>query len=263
MDIATIIGFVLAFIAIIGSIALTGLAPMFIDIKSVLVVILGSIAAVCISFPLPNLMKLPSICKNALFAKTVDIDSLIAQLVGFAEIARRDGILSLENHMQDCEDDFIKRGIQMAVDGTDPELIEAVLETDLDNIDGRHETNKKILDGMGKYAPAFGMIGTLIGLVAMLGDMSDPSGIGAGMAVALLTTMYGAIMANAVFLPMADKLQIRHDEEMLIKTIIVKGVMSIQAGDNPRVVAQKLQTFIPASKRASEDDDQGGLKKAA
>lgn len=263
MDIATIIGFVLAFIAIIGSIALTGLTPMFIEIKSFMIVVFGSIAAVFISFPLANLLKLPSICKHTIFTKPVDIEELIAQLVGFAEIARRDGILSLENHMADVNDDFITRGIQMAVDGTDPELIEAVLETDLENIDQRHEQNKKILDGIGRYAPAFGMIGTLIGLIAMLGDMTDPAGIGAGMAVALLTTLYGAIIANAVALPMADKLQLRHDEEMVVKMIIVKGVMSIQAGDNPRVVAQKLQTFIPASKRASKDEGDEGMKKAA
>jgi chemotaxis protein MotA len=263
VDIATIIGFVLAFLAIVGSIALTGLAPMYIDIKSIMVVVFGSIAVVFISFPLGNLLKLPNICKHTIFTKPVNVEELITQLVGFAEIARRDGILSLENHMQDVQDDFIIRGIQMAVDGTDPELIEAVLETDLENIDARHDTNKKILDAVGRYAPAFGMIGTLIGLVAMLGDMSDPSGIGAGMAVALLTTLYGAIIANAIFLPMADKLQLRHDEEMVVKTIIVKGVMSIQAGDNPRVVAQKLQTFIPASQRASEDDAEDGMKKAA
>lgn len=263
MDIATIIGFVLAFVAIVGSIFLTGLAPMYIDIKSIMVVVFGSIAVVFISFPLGNLLKLPKICKHTIFTKPVNVEELITQLVGFAEIARRDGILSLENHMQDVQDDFIIRGIQMAVDGTDPELIEAVLETDLENIDARHGTNKQILDAVGRYAPAFGMIGTLIGLVAMLGDMSDPSGIGAGMAVALLTTLYGAIIANAIFLPMADKLQLRHDEEMVVKTIIVKGVMSIQAGDNPRVVAQKLQTFIPASQRASEDDAEDGMKKAA
>jgi len=263
VDIATIIGFVLAFIAIIGSIALTGLAPMFIEIKSVMIVVFGSIAAVFISFPLANLLKLPSICKHTLFTKPVNVEELIAQLVGFAEIARRDGILSLENHLHDVTDDFIIRGVQMAVDGTDPELIESVLETDLNNIDARHEENRKVLEAIGRYAPAFGMIGTLIGLIAMLGDMSDPSGIGAGMAIALLTTLYGAIIANAVALPMADKLQLRHDEEMVVKTIIVKGVMSIQAGDNPRVVAQKLQTFIPASKRASEDDDKADMKKAA
>jgi chemotaxis protein MotA len=255
---------VLGFIAIVGSIALTGMAGMFIDIKSVLVVILGTIAAIMLSFPIGRIVGLPKILMKTLFFKSADIETLIAQLVSFAEIARRDGILSLENHLEDVEDDFIIRGVQMAVDGTDPELIEAVMETDLENIMTRHAEGKKILDGAGKYAPAFGMVGTLIGLVAMLGNMSDPSGIGAGMAVALLTTLYGAVLANAFFLPLADKLQLRSDEEALVKSIVIKGVMSIQAGDNPRIVAQKLNTFLAASKRASEDDAEGEpLKKAA
>lgn len=264
MDIATVVGVVLGFIAVVGSIVLTGLAGMFLDIKSAVVVVVGTIAAVLISFPLSRVVGLPKIMLKTVFFKSADIETLIAQLVSFAEIARRDGILSLENHLQDVEDDFIIRGVQMAVDGTDPELIEAVMETDLENIVQRHSEGKKILDGAGRYAPAFGMIGTLIGLVAMLGNMSDPSGIGAGMAVALLTTLYGAVMANVIFLPLADKLQLRSNEEALVKTIVIQGVMSIQAGDNPRIVSQKLNTFIAASKRASDDDEaQEPLKKAA
>jgi len=263
VDIATVIGLILAFVAIVGSIVFTGMMGMFVDAASATVVVMGTIATTLISFPLVRLAGLPKVVMKALFAKSTDIDALIAQLVGFAEVARRDGILSLENHMHDVEDEFIVRGVQMAVDGTDPELIEAIMETDLENMAQRHQEGKKILDTAGRYAPAFGMIGTLIGLVAMLGNMSDPSGIGAGMAVALLTTLYGAILANAVFLPLADKLAVRNEEEMLVKTIVLKGVMSIQAGDNPRVVAQKLKTFLPPSQRSEGDDDQPELKRAA
>ena len=206
MDIATIIGLILGAVVVVGSILLGGSVGMFINVPSILVVIVGSVAAVLIAFPFSSVLKMPGVMKNAFFAKPLDLMGLIEELVRYAEIARRDGILSLENHTEEMSDDFIVQGVRMAVDGTDPELIEQIMEIDLENLLERHGSGKATLDAMGRYAPAFGMIGTLIGLVAMLGNMEDPSGIGAGMAVALLTTLYGAIMANVVFLPLADKL---------------------------------------------------------
>ena len=262
MDIATVAGLILGAIVILGAALLGGTLAMFIDVVSVIVVIVGSIASVLIAFPLANILAMPKVMLNAVFAKKQDLPALIAELVRYAEIARRDGILSLENHTEEMTDDFIVQGIRMAVDGTDPELIEQILEIDIENLMDRHAQGKSTLDAMGRYAPAFGMIGTLIGLVAMLGNMSDPSGIGAGMAVALLTTLYGAIIANVVFLPLADKLGLRSTEEVLTKTIILKGVMSIQAGDNPRVVDSKLKTFLPPSQRLS-DEEKEELKAAA
>lgn len=261
MDIATIIGLILGVLVVIGSILLGGSVQMFVDPVSVIVVIIGSIAAVLIAFPLGQVLKMPGVIKNTILAKPPNMLALIEELVRYAEVARRDGILSLENHTEDMSDPFIVQGIRMAVDGTDPELIEQILDIDLENLMDRHARGKATLDAMGRYAPAFGMIGTLIGLVAMLGNMSDPSGIGAGMAVALLTTLYGAIMANVFFLPMADKLALRSAEEVLAKTIIIKGVMSIQAGDNPRVVDSKLRTFLPPRQRAVSED--AAMKKAA
>lgn len=262
MDIATVIGLVLGVIVIVGAVLLGGTVAMFVDIVSVLVVIVGSIAALLIAFPMGHVIKMPKVMMNAVFTKPQDLASLIKELVGYAEVARRDGILSLENHTEDMSDEFIVSGVRMAVDGTDPELIEQILEIDLENLEDRHAVGKSTLDAMGRYAPSFGMIGTLIGLVAMLGNMEDPSGIGAGMAVALLTTLYGAILANVIFIPIADKLALRSTEEVLAKTIIIKGVMSIQAGDNPRVVESKLKTFLPASQRNfGEDEDE--LKQAA
>jgi len=262
VDIATVAGLILGAIVILGAALLGGTLAMFIDVVSVIVVIVGSIASVLIAFPLANILAMPKVMLNAVFAKKQDLPALIAELVRYAEIARRDGILSLENHTEEMTDDFIVQGIRMAVDGTDPELIEQILEIDIENLMDRHAQGKSTLDAMGRYAPAFGMIGTLIGLVAMLGNMSDPSGIGAGMAVALLTTLYGAIIANVVFLPLADKLGLRSTEEVLTKTIILKGVMSIQAGDNPRVVDSKLKTFLPPSQRLS-DEEKEELKAAA
>jgi len=260
LDIATIIGLVLGVVVVAGAIVLGGAPQMFVDVPSVVVVIIGAIAATFTAFPLSNLLKLPKVLMKAVFSKPSSVDGILKQLVGFAEVARRDGILALENHVDEIEDPLLVQGIQMAVDGTDPELIEAIMEADLENMISRHELGKGVLDCLGKYAPAFGMIGTLIGLVTMLGDMSDPSGIGAGMAVALLTTLYGAIMANAIFLPLADKLALRSNEEILAKTIVIKGVISIQSGDNPRVVEQKLKTFLPPSARQPRDDE---LAKAA
>lgn len=265
MDIATLIGLILGALVVAGAILLGGSVAMFLDPTSFVVVIMGSIAAIFVAFPLKRIFTIPNVLKNSFFAKTVSHEELIRTMVKLAEIARRDGILSLENHTEEMDDQFIVQGIQMAVDGADPELIEQVMEQDLENQLTRHATGKSLFDSLGRYAPAFGMIGTLIGLVSMLANMEDPSSIGAGMAVALLTTLYGAILANVVFLPIADKLNTRSEEEAVVKEIIIKGVMSIQAGDNPRVVEQKLSTFLPASVRARGEGEEGdeAMKKAA
>jgi len=254
VDVATIIGLVLGVFVVLGAVLLGGSPAMFIDPVSIVVVGIGCIAAVFTAFPLKNILGLLPVLLKTFDDKFPNVNELIAQLVGFAEIARRDGILSLENHMEDVNDPFIVQGIQMAVDGTDPELIEQILEADLENLMERHTVSKKILDAAGRFAPAFGMIGTLIGLVAMLANMEDPSSIGAGMATALLTTLYGAIIANVFFLPLADKLALKSDQEVLVKSVVIRGVMSIQAGDNPRVVEQKLLTFLPPKLRVTAEE---------
>ncbi len=255
MDLPTLLGVFIAF-ALLGWAIVSGGSPeAFLDIPSVMIVIGGSFGAAMIAIPAGRLKAMGKVFGKAVKHKATSPQKLIEDLVSYAEVARRDGILSLESQCKDIEDPFIVRGIQMAVDGTDPELIEQIMSTELDNLVERHEAGRNIFATIGKYAPAFGMIGTLIGLVAMLANMDDPSSIGAGMAVALLTTMYGAILANVVFLPLADKLASRSAEEVLTKTIIIKGVMSIQSGDNPRIVEQKLTTFLPPSQR-KEDDDQ-------
>ena len=254
MDLATIMGVFMAFALIGWAIVAGGSPSAFVDVPSVLIVIGGSIAATMAAVPGAKLKKIVGVSMKALKHKAQSPEKLIADLVSYAEVARRDGILSLETMCKDIEAPFIVRGIQMAVDGTDPELIEQIMTTELDNLIERHEAGRSMLATIGKYAPAFGMIGTLIGLVAMLANMTDPSKIGGGMAVALLTTMYGAILANVVFLPLADKLGSRSSEEVLLKTIIIKGVMSIQSGDNPRIVEQKLKTFLPPSSQAEADE---------
>jgi chemotaxis protein MotA len=249
VDIATVVGVVLGLVLVILAIMTGGDIGAYVNAPAVLIVVGGSVAATMASQPLKGFLRIPKVVAKTLFNKTPEPSEVIRSLVDLAEVARRDGILALEGMIDEMKDEFIVRGVQMAVDGTDPEIIQGVMETELDNLLERHEMGKALLDAMGRYAPAFGMIGTLVGLVAMLSNMDDPSKIGAGMAAALLTTLYGALLANVVFLPLADKLALRSNEEALVKTIIIHGVMSIQSGDNPRTVESKLITFLPPAQR--------------
>ena len=256
MDLSSVIGFILAFGLIIGSM-LMGKAPMtaFIDIPSVLVVCGGAMAAALMSFPLKNILGVPMVLKKVFLNSPEDVTELIGQIVSLAETARRDGLLALEGRIEELDNDFIVLGIQMAVDGTRPEVIEEIMRTEIDAVATRHRDGKGVLDQMGRFAPAYGMIGTLMGLIMMLSDMSDAAGIGAGMAVALITTLYGAIMANAVFMPFAEKLGFVSKQEMLAKEIVVRGIMAIQSGENPRVIEQKLSTFLPPKARTADQQE--------
>ena len=266
MDIATIVGVILGLMLILAAVLLGGSIGAYIDVPSAVMVIGGGIAATVASFPLAHLLKFPKVFAQTLRTESTDPRSLIRDMVRFAEVARRDGILALESLTGEMSDPLMVTGVKMAIDGTDPDLIQQIMDQDLENTLARHASGKGLLDALGRYAPAFGMIGTLVGLVAMLANMEDPSTIGAGMAVALLTTLYGAIMANVFCLPLADKLAFKNEQEFLLKSIIIKGVMSIQAGDNPRVVEQKLKTFLPPALRESGEGDAGGgasMKRAA
>jgi len=244
MDIATIIGLVAGVSLLLWAIMGKSDLGTFMDSSSVAIVCGGAVSASLIGFPMRNILGIANVVKNCFFAKAQNANDLIADMVRYAEIARRDGILSLENITHEINDPFIVSGIQMAVDGTDPDLIETIMMNDLETIESRHNEGRALFENIGKYAPAFGMIGTLIGLVIMLKNMNDPATIGPAMAVALLTTLYGALIANLVALPMADKLGLRSREELLLKMIVIKGVMAIQSGDNPRIVEQKLKIFL-------------------
>lgn len=253
MDIATVLGFALACGAIVFSVvAGGGSAGAFIDYPSAACVFGGAVAAALMCFPLKNVLGMGGVMKNAVFNKPPNLVEIIETLVGLAETARRDGLLALESKVQDIKNPFIVVGLQMAVDGTRAEVIEEVMRTEMDCTAMRHSLGKSLLDMVGKYGPAFGMIGTLLGLVIMLGNMSDPNAIGPGMAVALLTTLYGAILANAVFGPFAEKLNYLNKQELLAMDIIVRGIMGIQSGDNPRVIQQKLLSFLPPKQRPKE-----------
>jgi len=254
MDIASVLGVIVAIGLIVSAILIGGGSfASFIDPASVMVVVGGAIAAAMISFPLKNFLGVFGVVMKVFFYKIESTEKLIEEIVSLAETARRDGLLALESRLDEIENSFVVLGIQMAVDGTRPEVIEDILRTELDAVATRHRDGKGLLDCMGRFAPAFGMIGTLMGLVIMLGDMSDPSKIGAGMAVALLTTLYGAIASNVVFLPFAEKLGFTNKQELLAMEIIIRGIMAIQSGENPRVIEQKLHTFLPPKLRAKNN----------
>ena len=249
VDIGTIVGIVIAVLAIVVGIIMGGNPMALIDPVSLVIVVLGTIGAVTICFPLAKMLKLHTVILKAVFSTPTDTVAIILDLVKYAELARREGILSLENMVDEMRDPFIVRGIKMAVDGTDPELIKEIMDTELEAMMDRHAESKQILDSIAKYAPAFGMIGTLLGLIFMLQAMEDPSAIGPSMAVALITTLYGAMVANLFASPIAEKLTARDSEEVLAKTVIIAGVMAIQSGDNPRVVQSKLATFLSPEER--------------
>ena len=250
MDIATIIGLVGAYFLIILGIGLTRIAA-FIDIPSVQIVVGGTVAVIFTAYPLNKVLGIIGIVKNAFLTKTLTPTETIKQLVGFAEQARREGILALEARSQEIEDPFLKKGIQLAVDGTEPDLIKDILSTEIMFIEERHKSGIGMFELAGSLSPAFGMIGTLIGLILMLGNMSDVDSIGPNMAVALITTMYGSIIANTFCIPIAAKLSTYSKQEMLIKELMLEGIMSLQSGDNPRIVEQKLTAFVEPGLRAS------------
>ncbi|GMV99635.1 MAG: flagellar motor protein MotA [Candidatus Hydrogenedentota bacterium] len=250
MDIATVIGLVSGFGLVVVSILIGPNPLIFINIPSILIVFGGTVATTLINYPLREVLSVMGTVKNAFFHEEKNPETLILKLVEFATVARREGILALENYAADAGDEFLRKGIQLAIDGTAPELIKDILSTELAFTENRHSVGQAMLTGMGTFAPAFGMIGTLIGLVQMLTAMTDPSQIGGAMAVALLTTLYGALIANCFCLPAAGKLKVRTANELLAKEVIIEGILSIQSGDNPRVVEQKLKAFVSPLIRA-------------
>jgi chemotaxis protein MotA len=256
MDIASVVGLLLGVALLVIAIAIAPGASFgaFVDYPSLMVVIGGSIAAVLVCFPLKNFLNLARVLKNVFFNKPEDISELIEQIVSLAETARRDGLLALEGRLEEISNPFIVLGIQMAVDGTRPEVIEDIMRSEMEAVASRHQNGKKVLDQMGRFAPAFGMIGTLLGLIIMLGQLDKPENLGPGMAVALITTLYGAIAANVFFLPCAEKLGLINKFELMAMEVVLRGIMAIQSGENPRVIRQKLTAFIPPKLRANAQE---------
>jgi len=254
MDLATIIGFVLAWGAFFGSVLMEGgdLSSM-INPSAMLLVFGGTIGASMMSFPLSAITGIPKVVKHAFVAKHQDVSEVIKMLVTSAERARREGLLSLEDQSKDIDDDFLKKGIQLAIDGTDPELVREIMQTDIAFLGTRHHHGANLFATMGGFAPTLGVIGTVAGLVHMLANLSDPGSMGPSIAAAFIATLYGVSSANLLFLPLANKLKHVSSEEVLVREIMTEGILSIQAGDNPRIVEEKLKAFLaPMARKAIE-----------
>ncbi len=249
MDIATLIGICSAFGLVWVSIMLGGSVSWFLNYPSLMIVIGGTMGATLINYPISDVLSVFRITRNVFTHRTASPNRIIGLIVDFARQARQEGILSFEDRLFDVEDPFLVRGIQMAIDGMEAKAIQTVLETEVTCLEERHHLGADIFSTMGTYAPAVGMLGTIIGLVQMLMQMKDPSAIGAPMAVALLTTFYGTILANLLFLPIAGKLRVRSQQEILVKQIVIEGVLAIQSGENHRMVEQKLKAFLSAKAR--------------
>ncbi len=252
MDIATLIGLLGGTGILIAAILTGGSAILFINIPSLLIVVGGTFATVFIRFSMNEVINSVKVALNAFFAKLSVPQEIIQEIVNLANIARKNGLIVLEQ--QPIDDPFLKKAIMYCVDGHEAEFIQEVLEKEVSLTVERHELGQRVYKGMGDAAPAFGMIGTLVGLVQMLATMDDPASIGPSMAVALLTTLYGAILANLFFLPIADKLALRSEEEERNRKLIVQGVLGILRGLNPRVMAEFLETFLPPKQRASGEE---------
>ncbi|PLX70301.1 MAG: motility protein A [Denitrovibrio sp.] len=254
MDIATVLGMLLAYILVVTAMLMgAGIGP-YLDIPSVLIVVGGCLGILFMSFPMDRALGIAKFSMKTMKYPLDDPASLISQLVEFAVKARRDGILSLEAAEDEVSDEFLKKGIRLAVDGTEPEVIKNILETELEYMGERHKIGASVLGCLEGFGPAMGMIGTLIGLVAMLQSMEDPSTIGPAMAVALLTTLYGAMIANLFAGPFKLKIEGRSAQEQLLREIMIGGIMAIQAGDNPRIVEQKLNAYLSPTQRKSQFD---------
>ena len=252
MDLATVIGMVGAFAIICMAIILGGDFILFINIPSLLVVAGGTIFVTFVRFPMGDVFNAFKVAANAFFNRTENPESLIDVAVDMAGLVRKEGLLSLES--QEVNDGFFQKGLSLCVDGHPPEFVRKLLTQDMTLNVTRHENGQKVWTAIGDAAPAMGMIGTLIGLVQMLANMEDPESIGPAMAVALLTTLYGALIANLVAIPIAEKLELRSGQEKLNKTLIIETVSGIQEGVNPRVMDESLQTFLPTSKRRVDEE---------
>jgi chemotaxis protein MotA len=251
MDLSTIVGIFGAFGLVTFAIAQGGGVFLFLNIPSAVIVFGGTLGATLVNYPFNDVFTSFAVVKKTLAREESAPAARIEQLVRFAGKARKEGILSLQSVLSEVADPFFVKGLQMAVDGQEPESLKGVLRREIEYIQERHEKGGEILMTMGSYAPAMGMIGTLIGLVQMLQTMDDPSTIGPAMAVALLTTLYGALAANILCIPMAGQLKNRSREEVLNKVLVVEGIGMILEGSNPRIIEQKLHAFVAPNLRKS------------
>ncbi|MGM0787399.1 MAG: motility protein A [Thermodesulfobacteriota bacterium] len=251
MDFSTLVGILAAFGLMLTAIMTGSSLTVFIDPQALMIVSGGTLGALLVHYPFGEVIRAVSVARKTFFFKESSPIKLIEQLTEFAGKARKEGLLSLQSLAKEVDDPFLVKGLQMAADGHEPETLEHMMIREVDYIRERHESGAEIFASLGTYAPAIGMVGTLIGLVQMLQTMDDPDTIGPAMAVALLTTFYGSLVANVLFLPMSGKLKTRSQQEILKKELIVEGMNSILAGENPRIMEQKLHAYLQPKERQS------------
>lgn len=279
MDIMSVLGWILGIALIVFGIVFvkadpTAVPPVdmhfeftnlgnFFDAPSVAVVLGGTIAGLMVAFPLNVFAKIPKHLKIMIMPTKYRPQDYITQIVDLATEARVNGLLSLEGKLNETKDEFLKSSMMLVVDAVEPDKVKTLLQTELEYLDERHAQDRAFYDKAAGFAPAFGMIGTLMGLVNLLKQLSDPDAIAPAMALALVTTFYGSCLANLIFLPISNKLKVRHEEEYLCKMIVAEGVQSIQAGDNPRFIEEKLTNLIPGvlAKKMNGGGDKGGKEK--
>jgi len=250
MDIMTLVGTLIA-VGLLGYSMATGPGglALFIDIPSVMIVFGGTLGVFLMNFTIPEAKALISVFLRTYLFKLNGPTEEIGRIVQYATLARKEGLLALESKLKEVDDKFFAKGVQLVIDGFPPDTVRDIMELEAEWQKQRHATGKKMLDQLGAYAPAFGMIGTLVGLVQMLTSLDDPSKIGGGMAVALLTTLYGALIANVICIPLSGKLEIRAKEEALLRELMIEGIAAIQAGDGPQIIKEKLKTFVAPRQR--------------
>jgi chemotaxis protein MotA len=249
MDLGTLLGIVSGFGLVIIAMSMGGGLGAFINAPSFMIVCGGTMGATLINYPISDVLGVIKVAKNAFFSEKVKTEKIMEMLIEMSKVSRREGILGLEKTLKDIKDPFFVKGMTLMIDGIEPAKLSELLNTEVEYIEERHRLGAEIFMTMGNFAPAMGMVGTLIGLVKMLMQMDDPSSIGPSMAVALITTFYGVILANLVFLPISGKLKTRSAKELAMKQLVMSGILSVQSGDNPRMLEQRLHSFVSPKER--------------
>jgi chemotaxis protein MotA len=259
----TIIGIVVAFVGLAVAATMEGSQiPAFLNIPALLLIVAGTFGATFAGTTMEHFKKTPTLYKKAFSGEHHDLNLVVQQMVAFAERARREGLLALEDEIEQIDDSFTRKGLQLVVDGTDPELVREILENEIDGMAARHALGAQPFEKAGGFAPTIGIIGTVMGLVHVLQNLSSPDTLGPAISGAFIATLYGVASANLIFLPMANKLKLLSHEEQELRTLALEGILAVQAGDNPRVVADKLLAFIPPAERESAEGDAPGRRPA-
>lgn len=257
MDLGIIAGIAAGITLILTGIAVnSGSVAAFWDWAAILIVVGGTFASAFVHFRTSQMFGAVKVLGVALFRKKPTPQQTIRLLVDLAQKARREGLLALDEEAEELDDYFLRKGLRLVVDGADPETVRQILDIEITFLEERHQSGQQIFDHLGAVAPAFGMVGTVIGLIIMLGNLDNPESIGPAMAVALITTFYGVVLANLIFLPIAGKLRVISDEEVLMREVMIEGILSIQAGENPYIVEQKLESFLAPDQRPSLHQEQ-------